>query len=263
MSVSTPHRGSLAFESMLFAGRLLTLWRRDPVISIQALVFPTFLLVTYKFLLGKSMVRLTGTDSLYSLVPMCSVAGAMFGTLAAALTISHEREWGILTRFWVLPVHRLSPLLGTLLAEATRTLIGTGLITAVGVAMGLRFKGGWPTVIPFLLVPVMVGAVFSMAVIAIAMRSTSSTSLVWLGVPSIGSVFSSSGVPPVEMLPGWMHPLINLNPMAPTIGSMRALALGEPALSQLLLSSIWAVGAALVFAPLAISGYRSAAVIGS
>jgi len=262
MTLSTPHRGSLAVQSLLFAGRLLTLWRREPVVSIQGLVFPTFLLITYKLLLGKSMVRLTGTESLYSLVPMCSVAGAIFGAFGAALTIRHERECGVLTRFWVLPVHRLSPLMGRLLADATRTLLGSALITAVGVALGLRFKGGWLAVIPFLLVPVMVGVVFSTGVIAIAMRSKSSTGLVWLGVPSIGAVFSSSGVPPVELLPAWMHPLINLNPMAPTIGSMRALAMGEPALSQLLLSSIWAVGFALVFAPLAISGYRSAAIIG-
>ena len=128
---------------------------------------------------------------------MCAVAGAMFGALAAGRTIRLERDSGLLSRLWVFPVHRASALTGRLLAEAARTLVSAALITAVGVGLGLRFKGGWLAVIPFLLVPVLVVVVFSMAVIAIAVRSKTGAVLIWLGVPSIGSVFSSSGVVPV------------------------------------------------------------------
>ena len=134
-------------------------------------MFPTFLLITYKLLVGKSMVRITGTDSLYGLVPMCAVAGAMFGALGAGLTIIGERDSGLLSQLWVLPVNRASALVGRLLAEAARTVVGAALITAVGVALGLRFDGGWLAVIPFLLVPVLVVVVFSTAVIAIAVRA--------------------------------------------------------------------------------------------
>ncbi len=262
MTANAPPRSSLAAESLLFASRLLTHWRRAPTVSIQALLFPTFLLITYKLLVGKSIMRITGTDSIYGLVPMCAVAGAMFGALAAALTLRVERESGLLSRLWVLPVNRASALTGRLLAEAVRTLVGAALITAVGVALGLRFEGGWLAVIPFLLVPVMVGVVFSTAIIAIAVRSKSGTLLILLGVPSIALVFASSGVPPVEMLPSWVRPLIQLQPMAPTIESMRALAQGGPALWPLLLSFGWALGLAAVVGPLAVRGYRAAAESG-
>jgi ABC-2 type transport system permease protein len=263
MTTTAPLRRSVAVESLLFAGRLFTNWRRAPIVPIQALLFPTFLLITYKLLVGKSMVRLTGTDSLYGLVPMCAVAGAMFGALGAGLMIPTERESGLLSQLWVLPVNRASALIGRLLAEAARTLLGAILITAVGVGLGLRFHGGWLAVIPFLLVPVLVAVVFSTAVIAIAVRSTSSAVLFWLAVPSITLVFSSSGVPPVEMLPSWMRPLIPLQPMAPTIQSMRALAQGGPALWPLLLSLVWALGLAAVVGPLAVRGYRAAAETGA
>ena len=262
MTANAPPRSPLVVESLLFAGRLLTHWRRAPTLSIQALLFPTFLLVTYDLLVGKSMMRITGTDSLYGVVPMCAVAGAMFGALAAALTIRFERESGLLSRLWVLPVNRASALTGRLLAEAARTLVGSALITAIGVGLGLRFQGGWLAVIPFLLVPVLVGVVFSTAVIAIAVRSKSSTSLIWLGVPSIALVFASSGAPPVELLPSWIRPLIQLQPMAPTIEFMRALAQGGPALWPLLLSFGWALGLAAVVGPLAVRGYRAAAESG-
>lgn len=262
MTANAPPRGALAVESLLFAGRLLTHWRRAPTVPIQALLYPTFFLVTYKLLVGKSIVRITGTDSLYGLVPMCAVAGAMVGALGAGIAIIAERDSGLISQLWVLPVNRASALVGRLLAEAVRTLLGTALITAVGVGLGLRFEGGWLAVIPFVLVPVLIVVIFSAAVIAIAVRSKSSALLVWLTVPAITLVFSSSGVTPVHMLPSWIRPLIPLQPMAPTIESMRALAQGGPALGPLLLSVVWAVGLGAVVVPLAVRGYRAAAESG-
>jgi ABC-2 type transport system permease protein len=262
MTANAPLRSSLTGESLLFAGRLLTQWRRAPTVPIQALLFPTFLLITYQLLVGKSMVRITGTDSLYGLVPMCAVAGAMFGALGASLTIIAERDSGLLSQLWMLPVNRASALVGRLLAEAARTVVGAVLITAVGVGLGLRFEGGWLAVIPFLLVPVLVVVVFSTAVIAIAVRAKSSAALFWLAMPSIALVFSSSGIPPVAMLPSWMRPLIPLQPMAPAIESMRALAQGGPALWPLLLTVVWTLGLAAVVGPLAVRGYRAAAESG-
>lgn len=86
-TVDAPQRSSLAAETMVFAGWLLLHWRRQSSVVIQSLLFPSFLLITYKLLVGKSILRITGTDSLYGLVPMCAVAGAMYGALAAGRSI--------------------------------------------------------------------------------------------------------------------------------------------------------------------------------
>ncbi len=72
-----------------------------PVVPIQAVLFPTFLLVTYYLLVGQSVVRITGTDSLYGLVPTCAIAGGLSGAFAAGLTIPGERDTGLLSRLWV------------------------------------------------------------------------------------------------------------------------------------------------------------------
>jgi ABC-2 type transport system permease protein len=183
----------------------------------------------------------------------------MFGALSASLTIRVERDWGLLSRLWVLPVHRASALTGRLVAEAVRTVVGSVLVTAVGVALGLRFEGGWLDAIPFVLVPVGVALVFSTILIAIAVRSTSSLTLILVSIVSISAVFASSGAPPVGTLPSWMRPLVQFQPMYPTVQFMRALAEGGPALLPFLVSSIWALALMAVFAPLAMSGYRAAA----
>ena len=262
MSANAPPRSSLAAESLVFASHLLTRWRRQPMMLIQALVYPTFLLIAYKLLVGKSIIRITGADSLYGLVPMCAVAGAMLGALAAGRHIWIDRDRGLIGRLWVFPVHRASALTGRLLAEAARTLVSSALITAVGVGLGLRFKGGWLTVIPFILVPVLVVVVFSMAVIAIAVRAKTSSALMWLGVPSTGAVFASSGVVPMQTLPSSVRLEIQLQPMWATIESMRGLAQGGPVLWPLLLTVMWVLGLAAVLGPLAVRGYRAAAEAG-
>lgn len=257
-----PPRQSLAVESIAFAGRLLIRWRRHPIVPIQALLFPTFLLVTYYLLVGKSVVRITGTDSLDGLVPVCAVAGAMFGALGAGLTIPAERNSGLLSRFWTFPVHRASPLTGRLLAEAVRTLVGAALITAVGVALGLRFHGSWLTIVPFLLLPVAVVIVFATLVVTVSLRSNGNTLFTWLATGSIALVFCNSGIATLEAFPTWLRPIIEYQPMSPIIESMRALTRGDAAAAPFVTALLWLVALAAVFVPLAVRGYRDAAESG-
>ncbi|EHB49736.1 ABC-2 type transporter [Mycolicibacterium rhodesiae JS60] len=259
-TLDAPPGNSLVAESLIFAGRQLIHWRREPIVLVQALVLPAFLLVTYKLLVGKSILRITGTDSVYGLVPMCAIAGAMLGTFAAAGSLHIDRECGLLSRLWVLPVHRASALTGRLLAEALRTLVSTVLLTAVGILLGLRLSGGVLAAVLFVLVPVLIGAVFSMAVVAITMRTKTPGALVWLGVPATGAVFTSAGVPPPERFPEWMRPLTHVNPMTSVVDAMRQLALGEPAFWPLMTTVAWVAGVSVVLVPLAITGYRAAAV---
>jgi ABC-2 type transport system permease protein len=262
MTANTPDRSSLVSESLVLAGQHFLHWRRNPVVPIQSLVLPTILLITYYSLVGKSVLRVTGTDSLYGLVPTCAIAGAFCGSLAVGLTVTRERDTGLLSRLWALPIHRASALTGRLIAEAARTLLGTALITAVGVGLGLRFEGGPLALLLFLLVPVMVVLVFALAVLAVVVRAKDGTVLIWLGVPAITAVFASSGSPPVESLPSWMWPLLRLQPMEPIVESMRTLAQGGLPWWPLLWGVLWTIAGAAIVGPLAVRGYRAAAESG-
>jgi ABC-2 type transport system permease protein len=264
VTAGTALRSSLATESVLLAGRHINRWRADPVIPIQSVAFPTLLLIVYHLLVGESMTRIAGTDNLDGLVPMCALAGGMFGALGAGFAIPAERSTGLLSRLWAFPVHRASALIGRLLAEAVRTFLSAALITAVGVALGLRFHGGWLAVMPFLLVPVMVVVVFATVVITLALGvgPDGNVMFTWLGTASIGLVFCSAGVAPVEMFPDWLRPVIQYQPMSPAIESMRALSSGGSALWPLMATLGWMLALAAVFGPLAIRNYRRAAETG-
>ena len=262
MTVDTRRRSSLAVDSVLQAGRLLTRWRREPTVPVQSLLFPSFLLLTYELLLGKSVLNLTGSDSLYGLVPMCAVVGTIFGALGAGVAIPAERESGLLSRLWVLPVHRGSALTGRLIAEAARALAGAMLITALGVVLGLRFASGWSALIPFVGVPVLVVIGFSTVVMAIAVRGDGRNMVTWLGALCIVLLFFNSGIAPIEMFPSWLQPAIRLQPMSPAIEAMRAIAGGGGTLWPLLQTFAWTLGLTAVFGPMAVRGYRVAAESG-
>jgi ABC-2 type transport system permease protein len=261
MTANTTARTSLVNESLVFAGRHLSRWRTEPVIPIQSLVFPTLLLIIYYLLVGESMVTMTGTDNLAGLVPMCVLAGGMIGALGAGFAVPFECASGLLSRLWTFPVHRASAIIGRLLAEAARTLLAAALITVVGVGLGLRFEGGLLAVIPFLLIPVLVVVVFALVVLTVALIAgpEPNVAFTWLATGSIGLVFGSSGVAPVEMYPSWLRPFIEYQPMSPAIESMRAFAEGESALWPMTLTFAWLIGIAAVFGPLAVRNYRLAA----
>jgi len=250
---------SWASESVVFAGRLLTSWRRNPGVPIQGIIFPTALLVFYHLLAGKSMIAISGTDNLDSLVPMCALAGGMFGAIGAGLSLPTERATGLLSRFWTLPVHRASAITGRVLAETVRTFLGVALITAVGVTLGLRFHGSLLAIIPFLVLPVLVVVTFSLVVMTLALKSGGNAVFMWLGTSSVGLAFCSPGIAPVDSFPTWLQPVIQYQPLSPAIQAMHALSTGEPAFGLFLMAVAWVGVIAAIFGPLAVRNYRNAA----
>lgn len=248
--------------TLVLTERMLTHWRRHPLIPLQALALPTLLLLIYHLVVAKSMARLTGADNLAALVPMCTVAGAMMAALGVGFHIVNERNSGLLSRLWVLPVHRSSFVAGALLAEAVRTLAAGAVILGVGIALGLRLQGGWLSVLVFLMLPVLVVLVFASIVISVAVRTHSSALLTLLGTVAIGLAFCTGGIAPVELFPTWLQPVIRMQPLTPIIDSMQALALGDDARPALLAALAWVVGLGAVFGPLAVRAYRSAAQSG-
>lgn len=258
-----PPRTSLITESSVLAGRLLLQWRRNPLVPLQAIMFPTILLIVYYLLISKSMTRLTGGDALDVVVSMCVLAGGFSGAVAAGLTLPGERDSGLLSRFWVQPIHRASPLTGTLLAEAARTLVATVLITTIGLVLGLRFEGGIFAGALFVLIPVAWVVVYATIVVVVALRFRSHAVVTWLTMLAFGAVFGSSAVVPIDIFPSWLQPIVRAQPMSPTIEAMRSLARDGVATWPLLWTFVWLAVLGTGMGAVAVRSYRTAAETGN
>ena len=257
----TRHRiqGPLLIESWVQAGRLLTEWRRERAVLVGSLIVPVCLLLVYVAVLDERVHKLTGVESVYSLVPVCAVLSGVFGALSTSLGIAMERDSGLLSRMWVLPVHRASALTGRLTAEAVRALLGTVLITALGVAMGLRFTHGWATALAYVLIPPIMVVGFTALVMAFAIRTNGVTLMTWLAAGTLALAFLNPGTTPITLYPAWLQPFVRMQPMSAPIEAMWGLAHGGPLLWPLGLTFCWALVLFAVFIPIAVRGYRSAA----
>nr|WP_239591461.1 ABC transporter permease [Mycolicibacterium tusciae] len=227
--------------------------------AVGSLIFPICLLLAYEVVLGDRVHEVTGVESVYGLVPICAVLSALFGAFSTAVGIAWERDSGLLSRMWVLPVHRASALTGRLTAEALRALIGTIVLTALGVAMGLRFSHGWLSALVYVLVPVIVVVGFTSLVMALAIRSANQGIMTWLAAITVSLAFVNPGTTPIAMFPEWFRPFVQWQPMSPPIEAMRALAHGGPLLRPVAMTLMWVIVLLVVFIPIAVHGYRHAA----
>ena len=68
--------------------------------------------------------------------------------------------------------------------------------------------------------------------------------------------FASSAFAPPETMPGWLQPIVEVNPITVATDALRGLLLGGPVLDPVLRTLVWIVALTVVFAPLAIRQYR-------
>jgi ABC-2 type transport system permease protein len=256
-------QNSLLSQTWVQAARLLIRWRRDRPVLLGSIIFPVCLLLLYQAILGPQVHKVTGVESVYGLVPVCSVLSSLFGSLGNAVGITVDRQSRLLTRMWVLPVHRISALTGRLTAEIVRSLIGTTIITVLGIAMGLRFAPGWAAVLLYLLIPSIVVVGFTTVVTTVVIRSKGASVMTWLAGGTVTLAFLNPGTTPIGMYPSWLQPFVRVQPISPPVEAMRSLALGGPLLVPLAMTVLWAVVLLAVFAPFCVRGYQLAAEAGA
>jgi len=238
--------------------RILRRWSRDPATVVQSLVFPAGFLVALDIVLGDGVEQVTGHSALYGSVPLVATVGATSGAIIGAVGLMRERSDGLLSRLWVLPIHRASGVMARLTADAIRIVVITTVVLGVGLMLGFRFKQGIGEAALWLFIPALFGVAFSSAVITLALYSSNTI------VPQATEIicamlfFFSTGFVPLDQFPSWIQPIVEHQPISYVIETMKGLSLGGPVLAPLVATLLCSAGiAALCAVPMAI-GYRRA-----
>jgi len=247
---------------MVLTARLLRRWRRDRTTVLESLAMPVVLLVTLNIVLEDGISRVTGHSALYGSVPLIAMVGAMSGSMVGGIGLMGERTDGLLSRLWVLPVHRVSGLLSRLAADALRIVLTTSVILCAGLVMGFRFRQGILASVAWAFVPTVFGVAFTVIVITLALYAVNTvvveaTEIIW-GL----LMFFSSGFVPLDQYPHWIQPVVQHQPVSYAVEAMRGLSLGGPILAPMIGMLLWSVGIVMACAiPMAI-GYRRASMRG-
>jgi ABC-2 type transport system permease protein len=238
--------------------RLLIRWAHDPQSVIQALILPCMFLVAIDLVFGRPISAATGHSALYGSVPMAALVGAIFGSTAGGVLLMRERDDGLLARFWVLPIYRVSGLLSRLSAEVLRMLMTGLLVLCTGYALGFRFHQGLPSALLWLAVPLVFGIAFWIFVTTLALYLVNTVLAEATGILVALMFFFCTGFVPLDQYPSWIQPIVEHQPMSYAIAVMQGLSRGGPVLAPFVGTLVWvAVTVATCAVPMVI-GYRRA-----
>lgn len=248
----------LILHTWIQTQRLLIRWSHDIQTLLQALILPPMFLASINLVFGKLVSTVSGHSALYGSVPMAALVGAVFGSTASGICLMHERDEGLLARFWVLPVHRASDLLSRLAAEVVRILATTVLVMCTGLALGFRFRQGIPAALAWMSIPVVFGVAFAFLVTMLALYMVNTVLAESAGIVVALLFFFSTGFVPLSQYPSWLQPVVEHQPLSYAIDAMKGLSLGGPVLIPAIGTVIWSAGIIAVCMYPMLVGYRKA-----
>lgn len=220
-------------------------------VSIQPIIFT--LMFTYIF--GGAI---SGDVASYLpvIIPGILVQTVITTSMVTGTQLREDMDKGVFDRFKSLPISRLSPLSGALLADVVRYGIATVITVIVGLSMGYRPGGGVVGVVAAGLLVIACAWAISwiFALMGVLMSKASAvqgTSMLIL----FPLTFMSNAFVPVESMPGWLQGFVNVNPVSHLVSAVRELANN----GHFGMDVVWAlVGAALivvVVAPITVRAY--------
>jgi len=176
--------------------------------------------------------------------------------VATGVQIREDMDKGVFDRFKSLPIARIAPLAGPMVADLLRYLIASVLTFATGFAMGYRPGGGFFGVLAAIVLAVFAG--WSLAWI-FAWFGTIGRSA--QGVQGISLMvmfpltFLSNAFVPTETMPGWLQTFADINPVSHVISAIRDLANEGQVTAQVGYALLGCAIVVAIFAPLAVRSY--------
>jgi ABC transporter DrrB family efflux protein len=233
---------------------------RVPTLLVFATVQPVLFVLLFTYAFGGAIHVPGVAHYIDYLLPGIIVLATGFGASQTGVAIAEDLTTGMIDRFRSLPIPGSAVLAGRVTADALRNLFVTGLMIAVGAAIGFRFHAGPAAALAAVTFAVATGVAFSWLnlLLGLAVRDPESAGLAGL-FPIIILFFTSSTLVPVATMPGWLQAFAKANPVTVITSALRALCLGGPTARPAIEAAAWLAGLLAVTIPAATARYRHAA----
>jgi ABC-2 type transport system permease protein len=176
--------------------------------------------------------------------------------VATGVQMREDMDKGVFDRFKSLPIARIAPLAGPMLADMLRYLIASVLTFGTGIALGYRPGGGVLGVLGAVVLAVLAG--WSMAWIfawfGTVGRSAQGVQAISLMI-MFPLTFLSNAFVPTSTMPSWLRTFANVNPVSHVISAIRDLANEGRVSAEVGWAVLALVVVVAVFAPLAVRSY--------
>jgi ABC-2 type transport system permease protein len=243
-------------QIMVMAWRASKKMFRHPEQFFDVTVQPILFTTMFAYLFGGAISG--GVRSYLPLMIPGILAQTVLTTcMATGVQLREDMDKGVFDRFRSLPMARVAPLAGPMVADLLRYTIASTLTFATGLAIGYRPDGGALGVLAAILLAVVTGWslawVFTwLGTIARNAQSVQGMSMMIL----FPLTFLSNAFVPVDTLPGWLAAFVKVNPVSHLVSASRDLANDAHVSAQVGWTLVACAVVIAVFAPLSVRAYK-------
>ena len=257
---------SLARASLAITWRNLIHIKRMPEMLLDVTVQSVMFVLLFAYVFGGAINAPGGADYKEFLLPGIMVQTMIFSSATVAIGLTSDMQKGIVDRFKSLPISRSSVLVGRSISSLIHASIGIVVMGVTGLLIGWRIREGLVD-----------------ALLAVGLLLLFGFAMIWLGI-WVGSMmrtvesvqglmftvmfpltFVANTFVPSQSMPNWLQPIAEWNPVSALTQACRELWGNGPAASgdaswalhhPVLMSAVWSIGLAAIFAPLALAAFR-------
>lgn len=242
-------------NSLTMAYRGLLEIRRTPEQLFDVTVQPILFTLMFSYLFGGAVAG-NVHNYLPLIIPGILVMMVITAGIATGVQLCEDIDKGVFNRFKSLPIARIAPLAGALLADVVRYGIATILTLVMGYILGYRGGGGFGGTLAGCLLVILFAWCISwmFAFLGVIARTASTVQGISMFI-LFPLLFLSNAFVPTNTLPGWLQAFVKVNPVTHLVSAIRQLFNQGTIGHDFWLSLIGAAVVVAIFAPLTVRAY--------
>ncbi|WP_320671070.1 ABC transporter permease [Patulibacter defluvii] len=252
-------RNSLAetvSQTLSMAWRALKKMRRNPEQFFDVTIQPLLFTAMFAYVFGGAI---SGDVQSYLplMIPGIVAQTVLTTCMATGVQLREDMDKGVFDRFKSLPIARIAPLAGPMVADLVRYLIAAGLTFATGMVMGYSPDGGVLGVLGAVLLAIFTGWAIAWIFTFIGTLARSAQSVQGMSMLILFPLtFLSNAFVPVDTLPGWLETFVNVNPVSHLVSATRDLANHATISGEVGWTLLAGAVVIAIFAPLSVRSYK-------
>ncbi|CAN5439598.1 ABC transporter permease [soil metagenome] len=242
-------------QTLAMAWRATKKMRRNPEQFFDVTIQPVLFTAMFAYIFGGAISGDVGSY-LPIIIPGVLAQTALTASMATGVQLREDMDKGVFDRFRSLPIARIAPLAGPMVADLLRYGLAAVLTVSVGLAMGYRPGGGTLGVVGGILLTVVAG--WSLAWIFCWLGTVARTAQSVQGISMMimfPLTFLSNAFVPVDTLPGWLAAFVKVNPVSHIVSAVRDLMNDGAVTGEVGWALLGCAALIAVFAPLAVRSY--------
>jgi ABC-2 type transport system permease protein len=244
-------------NTFTFAYRTLIKTIRNPETLMDVTVMPIMFTLVFTFLFGGSV---SGSVAGYLpiIIPGILIQTFITSCSAVGVQMREDMDKSITNRFKSMPIARIAPLAGALVADIARFLIGGTVIFAMGAIMGYRPEAGILAVAASILFMTLIAWCLSWMFTFVALIVRSSTAASTAGMLIMFPLcFLSNAFVPSEALPGALKFFAeHINPVSKAVSAVRQILSSGTVGTDFWMALASVLVVLMVFIPLTMKVYK-------